>query len=246
MQAKRIGGLLKFFDRDTRLDGLLSGHVYFNTPEYYRLASGKGRADPHESCAFSFRKHRGDPPVQMKFADKEISEILTLTISNGGRKPGWLHCWTAILVPATFKDLRRICDDINRMREEFDKRYVFLPRNRIRDFATQVQQALPADCVDALDYDLVKYSPNSDDHDPWCKATAYAYQSEYRFVLGECEHTDTSPRTVKHPKGFHEILVADPAIQIFPEDDSGLLLLLDANGCKLIPTNQPKDEATGD
>lgn len=246
MERKRIGGLLKFFDCDTYLDDLLGGCVYFNTPEYYRFESSKGRADPHESCAFSFRKRRGDPPVQMTFSDKEIKEILSLTISNGGRKPGWLHCWTAIQVPATVEDLRQLCDDINRIRAEFGKRYVFLPANRIRDFAAQVRQLLPADCADALDYDLVKYSPSSDDHDPWCKATAYAYQREYRFVLGECGHTDTTPRQLKHPTGFHEILAADPAIQIFPEDDSGLLLLLDSNGCSLIPNNQPQGDAPGD
>jgi hypothetical protein len=246
MEAKRIGGLLKFFDSDTYLDGLLGGRVYFNTPEYYRLASSEGRADPNESCAFAFRKHRGDPPVQMTFSDKEIKEILTLTISNGGCKPGWLHCWTALPVPATLEDLRQLCDDINRVREEFGKRYVFLPGNRIRDFAAQVQQSLPADCVDALDYGLVKYSPSSDDHDPGCKATAYAYQREYRFVLGECGHTDIAPRIVQHPTDFREMLAADPTIQILPEDNSGLLLLLDANGCNLIRNNQPKDDATSE
>lgn len=246
MEAKRIGGLLKFFDSDTYLDDLLGGCVYFNTPEYYRLASCQGRADPHESCAFAFRKDRGDPPVQMTFSDIEIKEILTLTISNGGRKPGWLHCWTAVLMPATLEDLRQLCDDINQIREEFGQRYVFLPGNRIRDFAAQIQQSLPVNCADALDYGLVRYSPSSDDHDPGCKATAYAYQREYRFVLGECGHTDIAPRIVQNPIGFREMLAPDSTIQILPEDDSGLLLLLDVNGCKLTRNNQPKNDATSD
>jgi hypothetical protein len=242
MEEKRIAGLLKFFDCRDYLEDLLGGLVYFNTPERHRLDRKEGRGDPHESCRFAFRKERGDLPIQMTFAGKEIKEILGLTMHNGGRKEGWLHCWSAILLPADLNELRRLRDDINRLREEFGKRYVFLPGDRINRFTKALRGELQAESADVLDHGLVEYSSSEDERGVWCKSSTFAYQREYRFVLGECGHTEASPKIVRCPAGFKDIVFSGGAFRIHGDRKGEVLLELDEDGCRLLadlPSGQP-------
>lgn len=234
VESKRIAGLLKFFDYGKYLDDLLAGTVFFNTPEHYRWSGKEGQGDPHESCAFSFRKDRGDAPVQLRFPDNSMPEVLALTMLNGGRKPGWLHCWTAIMVPAYHADLLQLKADLNRIRTVFGTRYVFLPEGRITEFAKRIEQAVPTTSEDVLDFGLVEYSASKDDRGVWCKPTEYAYQREFRFVLGECRHDERNPRRVTHGGGFTDMLAADPTIRIVAEDDPAQVLHLDAEGCDVV------------
>lgn len=234
VESKRIAGLLKFFDSGKYLDDLLAGTVFFNTPEHYRWSGKEGQGDPHESCAFSYRKDRGDAPVQLKFADNSNPEVLALTMLNGGRKPGWLHCWTAIMVPAYHADLLQLKADLNRIRTVFGTRYVFLPAERITEFAQRIKQAVPTTSEDVLDFGLVEYSVSKDDRGVWCKPTDYAYQREARFVLGECKHDERTPRPVTHGGGFADMLVPDPTIRIVAEDDPAQLLVFGPNVCDVV------------
>lgn len=233
MEEKRIGGLLKFFDRDDYFDQLLGGLVYFNTSESYRRDSREGRADLNESCAFAFRKERGDPPIQVSFAGQEIKEVLSLTMHNGGQKDGWLHCWCAIVLPSRLDELRQFKNALDRMQAEFGRRYVFLPGNRIKQFAARSQNNLPSESTDIVKHGLVRYSASKDDWTVWCKSQAYAYQQEYRFVIGECEHTDTTAKRITCPAGFDTILFPEPTVRIHGEEAEEVLLELDANGCRV-------------
>lgn len=233
MEEKRIGGLLKFFDRNDYFDQLLGGLVYFNTSESYRRDSREGRADLHESCAFAFRKERGDPPIHLSFAGQEIKEVLSLTMHNSGRKDGWLHCWFAIVLPAGLDELRQLKGALDRMQMEFGRRYVFLPGDRIEQFVARIQDNLPSESTDIVQHDLVRYSTNKDDWTVWCKSQVYAYQQEYRFVIGECEHTDTTAKRIACPAGFENILFPEPTVRIHGEEPEEVLLELDTNGCRL-------------
>lgn len=246
MPEKQLAGLLKFFDRSDYLDDLLGGLVYCNTPERYRLDCKEGRADPHESCAFAFRKERGDAPVQVTFAGQEIKEILTLTMHNGGRKQGWLHCWSAVILPASLDELQQLCTDINRMREEFGRRYVFLPGSHIESFAEKIRSSLRTSSNDAVDHGLVQYSASKDERGVWCKPTAYAYQREYRFVVGECGHTDLTAKPIRCAEGFRDMLHTDGVFEIRGDKGEEVLLTLDKDGCRLTAGHPPGNAEADD
>lgn len=246
MQEKRLAGLLKFFDRDDYIADLLAGLVYFNTPECYRLACKEGRADLHESCAFSFRKDRGDAPVQVTFAGQEIKEILTLTMHNAGRKQGWLHCWSAVLLPASLDELQQLSTDINRIREEFGRKYVFLPGSHVNCFAERIQRELLTASNNAVHHGLVQYSASKDEWGVWCKSTAYAYQREYRFVVGECGHTDITPKPIRCPGGFTDILHTDGVLKVHGDKGDDVLMALDKNGCRLMAGVSTADAEVAD
>ena len=235
-------GLLKFFERDDYIDSLLGGTVFFAAPETYRADGHEGRGDPQESCAAAYRMQAGDLPLQMKFGDQEF-QVTALTVHSAGRKQGWLHCWFAIELPTDFEELERLIEDINRMRDQFGSRYVFLHAERIDNFVDRVRGSLPSEPKDGIDHGLVNYSARQDEFGVFCKAHHYAYQREYRFVLGECGHIETTAKQVRCPGGFKDILFLEPTIRILGQSEKELLLVLDKDGCRMMLNDLP-EEAT--
>lgn len=45
-------GLIKFFREEKKLDALINGCFYCNTPEFYRNSGYEGVSDKFESCFF--------------------------------------------------------------------------------------------------------------------------------------------------------------------------------------------------
>jgi len=217
----------------------LLDHHDLSAPETYRADGHEGRGDPQESCTAAYRIKNGESPLQMKFGEQEF-QVTALTVHSAGRKPGWLQCWFAIELPADFEELERLIQDINRMREQFGSRYVFLHAERIDSYVERVRGNLPSDKQDGIDHGLVAYSARQDELGVFCKAHPYAYQREYRFVLGECGHTETSPKHVHCPAGLKDILFLEPTIRILGQSEDELLLVLDKDGCRMMLRDPPK------
>jgi hypothetical protein len=75
MEKNQFLGLVKFFRNEDYLDSLISGTFHCTPPEVYRLDKQEGVSDKSESCAFSYRKDRGDNPIKVTFAGKVIGGI---------------------------------------------------------------------------------------------------------------------------------------------------------------------------
>ncbi|MBM3955095.1 MAG: hypothetical protein FJ284_13575 [Planctomycetes bacterium] len=245
MESQAVVGLLKFFGKDEYLASLARGLVYFTPPESYRIDGHEGRGDPQESCSATFRMQDGGFPLQMKFGDQEL-QVTALTAHNPGRKPGRLNCWFAIGLPTDFEELERLVNDVNQMRATFGSRYVFLHRDHIEVFASHVRANAPSESANALDHGLVEYSARQSEWGVFCKPAGYAYQREYRFVLGECGHMERAAQKVQCPADVQHILHVEPTIQIYAQTEKELLLVLDKTGCRIVLNEVLSEKRTAD
>jgi hypothetical protein len=204
-------GLIKFFSNEEYLDQLISGIFYCNTPEYYRLCALEGVGDNNKCCMRSFRKERGDAAPKLTFGGHEISGLTAVTMHVAGQGDMWLHCWTALEIVDDADRLRKLAKNLNKLRSEFGHQYVFLPKDKIKDFVLRLQSVTNLE----IHHGKVSYSSNHQDWSVRCKSEKYLYQSEYRFVVGRCKHTSLEPLILKYESGFSDLLSKNGGPQIF-------------------------------
>ena len=157
MSSNGTIGILKFFrDRD-KMDLLLNGLFYCNTPEYYRLSGDEGISDVNESCNHSYREGRDSDPVKLSINGHELEGLTGLTMHNNGIKDKYLHCWFAIRIPEDDRQLDTFTKNINRMRNEFGNNYAFI---RARNIGTLVNR-LKQYTTEEINYGNVKFLVNS-------------------------------------------------------------------------------------
>lgn len=211
-------GIFKFFRNESFLDALISGTLYCNTPESYRLSNLEGVSDLNESCLFTFRPERGDENISLEINGKKISNIKRLTAYNPGLRDGWLHCWMALEIPKNDDELEALKIDVHRLQKEFGRNYAFISYEKIEPFLNILKNLFAEHHVVA---GKVAYSEKSTDWSPSCKAILYSYQREFRFIIGECEtnHVDSLVRT--YEGGFSQYIQKSPEIllRIEGEDD---------------------------
>ena len=231
MSKRQFVGLLKFFRNEDYMDQLIGGLVYCNTPEEYRLSGLEGVGDPHESCVHAFREARGDDEVVLKVNGKKLEGLTAVTVHMGGRKDMWLHCWTAFDMPQDDAELKRLTDDLNRIREQFGHDYVFLPSNKVRAFRERIEGLQDG----AFDYGRVTYSEERNDWSVGCKSSSYSYQREYRFGFGQCKHTSTEPLKLVYEPGFDDLLMRNAALRITDKQNGAIWFHLDRDECYCQP-----------
>jgi len=219
-------GILKFFSNESILDALISGTLYCNTPEYYRLSKLEGVSDLNESCLFSFRPERGDDDISLEINGKKISNIKRMTAHNPGLREGWLHCWMAIESPRNDDKLETLKIDISRLQKEFGPHYVFISNDKIESFLNIIKALFAEHYVASK---KVVYSEKATDWSPSCKAISYSYQRELRFIIGECEKNHVDPLVRTYAGGFSQCIQKDPEIIIRNEGEKDPLFKLTAD-----------------
>ena len=223
----KIHGLLKFFRSESHLDDLLAGKFYCNTPEYYRMCESDGVGDKHESCIQSYRKARGDPPIILKMGGKALlSEgILEFTV-HGRVKDSWLHCWMIFQIPESEPDLHSLISDINKVRSEFGYHFAFIPHYSIDPFVARLRELTSVDIL----HGPVKYSDEAMDWSAVCKSSAFSYQREYRFLLGQCKPA-SEPLVLQDSGGFRELIFKNIPLKLTSSDTKSTWLDLDTQRC---------------
>lgn len=227
MKGGELIGLLKFFRDAEKLKALQDGTFYCSTPERYRLSNDEGVSDLHESCNHSYRFNRGDEPLKIVVGGHELEGLTAATIYNRGVKDKWLHCWFALRIPSDEDELELLTTSINRMRNEFGSQYAFLQGVQIKELATRLLQVTEH----KVDYGSVRYS---DDRFEWgvaCKSLEYAYQNEYRFVIGECSPTFVEPLILVGESCFSDLISKSPTLQITDNKDGHIWFHLDSEKC---------------
>lgn len=209
-QAGKFLGLIKFFREEWKLDSLINGCFYCNTPEFYRMSGDEGVSDKFESCVFSYRTSRNDEPVTLNVNGIDLNDVLGLTVHNGGDGDAWMHCWYALWVPKDQADLDETKANIERMQSEFGKLYAFIPAREIKTFHETLSKLTdkPISCKEVV------YSSDKEKWGTFCKSLSYAYQREYRFSIGECEPHNTTEYIITSTDGFSDVIVKNPKIQL--------------------------------
>ncbi len=220
-------GFLKFFKDRGKLDSMLNGLFYCNTPEYYRTSGHEGVSDVNESCNHAYRRDRNDEPVKLTLNGIELEELTALTIHNNGIKDKYLHCWFAIRIPQNNKELDALTSNIKRMRKEFGNNYAFIKRNNLIALVNRLKQYT----TEKIDFGNIKYSDDKMEWSVVCKSHRYSYQQEFRFIIGDCNHTDTMPLKIECKIGFTDLIEVNQAIQILDNKTGHVWFHLDTEKC---------------
>lgn len=230
MSDDTLYGIIKFFRERDKLDYLLDGGFYCNTPETYRLSNDEGVSDHYESCAHSYRISRGDPATSISFNGDEIDGIESLTIHVNKITDMYLHCWYALKLPKGFDedDIRQLCDGINRMRKEFGSDYALISAENIDHVANILSKNTSFD----VHHGNVEYSDEKMNWSPICKPSQYSYQNEYRFLIGKCQHTDTDPLIIRCSENIREFVGHNAELKIEDANSKEVLMTLSPSECK--------------
>lgn len=220
-------GIIKFFRDPNKLNALENGLFYCNTPEYYRFSSDEGISDLHESCTTAYRSSRGDLPIKIKIKGQEIEGLTAVTIYQGGTKDRWLHCWFGLHIPQNESELNFLANDLNRMRKEFGVNFAFIPCDKIAAFVNHLETL----STYKVDHGFVRYSDSKMDWSYGCKPSAYSYQREYRFVIGECNHTCVEHLELNSDLGFSNFILINQSIEIVDADAGHVFFHLDVESC---------------
>jgi|GEM_PF-1247438 len=221
-------GIIKFFKNEEYLNQLCGGKLFCNTPEFYRLHNEKGISDPFESCAWSYRRGRGDEPAKVVIDGHKIDGLSSVTFRSNGIKDSWLHCWTALAEPKDDIELLNLVNDLNRIRSEFGLNYAYIPPSKIKPFIDYIQ-SMTTHHVNA---GMVSYSNKRTDWSPACKSTNYEYQREYRILIGECKELSVEPLVIESKTNFNDFIMRDIKIEITSKD--GEWIWFGLNGCSEI------------
>lgn len=209
-------GLIKFFGNEQRREQFLNGLLYCNTPEFYRNYKGVGISDYNESCIASLRGRENDPLCNIEWSPaNDISDISVLpnaremTIKRAADPDAWMHCWFVLRDLQTENQLLTQTENINKVKKEFGKYMVFLPKEQIPEFT----QRLSSSSEKKLTHRQVAYSSMPTDQYRFCKSEKYAYQQEYRFSFGECDIKNVAHYDFNHKDGFRDIMITNQWIR---------------------------------
>ena len=190
---------VKFFRKLKYAEDLLGGLFYFNSPAYYRECGLEGVGDACESLCYH---GPFDPNLQMRFTTlgemvkssnfpvEQVDGNMTIAIDRPDLKPGWLHCWFAVDKAMSPQETGPFLTDLQRVRQEFGGNFVSFEASKLDDIVTRLKRA----GADPLRISRVGYSNSRLHQNVACKNKEYSYQREFRFIVSECDHTDTSPK----------------------------------------------------
>lgn len=221
-------GLVKFFRDEAYLDNFLNGYLRFNTPEIYRLSEQKGVSDPHESCQHTYRRSRGDAPTKLFIDGIEIKEVTALTIGNGLNNR-WLQCWSILQIPKNTEDLAQFVFDINQIRTEFGSNFMLLQFSKITEYEMRIKKLTHH----PVEFGSVSYSDDINEWGVFCKSSAYKYQREFRFTIGECNHLSQMPLEIECAEGFKDLIFKNPTVYILEENSKKEIFHLSPEKCEL-------------
>lgn len=218
--AAKFIGIIKFFRDEQKLDALVNGCFYCNTPEFYRQNNYEGVSDKFESCYFSYNSIRDNEPLKLKVNGVTLNNVSRMIIHNPGDGDAWMHCWYALWFPKDQAELDEMNVNIERMKSEFGNQYAFIHANEIKDFVNHLEKFTdkPIFCKE------VEYSPEQGKWGTFCKSLSYAYQREYRFSIGECEPHIMKEYVVTSPNGFSNIILKNPKLELQHSLTSQVLL----------------------
>lgn len=191
--AKKVVALIKWGKRE-HLEKLVRGELYLNTPEYYRINADKSFGDKFESCAYSYRAGRDDvAPVFLKDG-VPLSHFRTTsaTVYTASKQSFYLHCWSMISAWDGLIDLKALAVDLQRQREQLGPCFVALRSRDIGPLLERIQEKEPdAGCSH------IEYSDDPNQQSCVCKHTQFAWQREFRFLVGDCSERETHARRLQ-------------------------------------------------
>lgn len=214
--------MIKFFSSKERLEDFLGGKMYCNTPEYFRMNPAPGISDKNEAVAISYREERdGQSDWEIQIDGHPIEGISAYTFTLSPTYSCWLHSWMVMTVPDTREEFEELVASINRIRGEFGVNYAAIPGDCVQEFKELVEESTDKE----VHLEVVKYSPDMEEHSIVCKRIEYKYQKEIRFLIGECKQNEMKPHIFKLKKSFEHLAYANAKIEMI--NPHGHFLCLD-------------------
>jgi hypothetical protein len=186
-KLNRVVALIKFFENEKFLNDFVEGAIYCNTPQFYREHKGQGVGDKSESCLKYWDKEAGDnmPEFTLDGEIKDLSNAKNvLVFPSREHKDSWLQCWATVGSHNEFEN------DIDRIAKECGRYFVVLPIENLPEYEARLKKGLNTD----FSHGLVSYSNDPLKFGLAVKGDVYAYQREYRFLIGECDKSNTKSR----------------------------------------------------
>lgn len=210
MQAQSVRplGLVKFFADESKLQSLVSGCFWCNTPEFYRRSNAEGISDKNESCAISYRTSRNDPLVTLTINGEVIEDAISITIHRADDGDGYMHCWFALYEPNNSDEEEELNNTIVRMKEEFGNHIAFVPIQFVEPLYKRISSLTDLE----VSCGSVSYSDDKSKWGSFCKALSYKYQNEYRFSIGRCAPDEITPLVLNCAEGFRDLIFPNPLI----------------------------------
>lgn len=214
MESNQFIGLVKFFRNEKFLDDLISGCFHCTPPEVYRLDKQEGVSDKYESCAYSYRKERGDEPITVTVGDIDISDAIGITVYNRTDKDAWMHCWFTLRLPKDQEALDKLKNDVVKMKNQFGKHYAFIPAPNLKPLVSKLKKLSekPLFCGE------VEYTGDKSKWGSLVKSLDYSYQREYRFLFGECSTFETEHYKLNNSDSFSNIILKNKDLKIQSDD----------------------------
>ena len=191
--AKRVVALIKW-GKCEDLEKLVQGELYLNTPEYYRIHADNSFGDKFESCAYSYRAGRDEiAPVLLKDG-VPLSHFRTksATFYTASKQSFYLHCWSMVSAWDSPSELKALALGLQRQREQLGPCFVALRSRDIGSLLERIQEKEPdARCSH------IEYSDDLNRQSCVCKRTQFAWQREFRFLVGDCAERETHARCLQ-------------------------------------------------
>ena len=182
-----VVALIKFFSEKSHYLAFRDGISLFRTPHFFRLRDDAGRSDRRESCAGYYDRTIGDEipniVVDGKVVDAtSLKSVLIYPVTE--QEDSWLQSWSVVGPSNDFEQ------SLDRMLAEFGTYFVVLPAANIDAYARLISQA----SGDVVRYGRIKYSDNPMDGSLTVKDAQFAYQTEFRFYVGQCEKCEVDDK----------------------------------------------------
>lgn len=200
--------LVKFLRKPEYAEELLDGRIYCNTPEFYRTNSAPGVGDPYESAVIYVRDPEQAADFEIQINDQAVDGLVGFIMRT--EPDQYLHCWMAFKKPDDAAGFNQLAQDIKQLRGEFGQDYVMLLPKHIAEYAKRLSEAVGNE----IECGHMAYSDDPLEQSPRCKRTRYAYQREFRFLLGLCGDGNAEARTFTYAHGFRDIMLHNAEIKL--------------------------------
>ena len=182
--------LIKFFTEEAHFLAFKNGHTIFRTPHYYRMHDSTGRGDRSESCFGYWDRGLGDelPNIIKDGTQLDLQSAKSVLIYPvQEQSDSWLQSWCIVGPQNNFES------SLQRMIEEFGTYFVVMRAAKIEAYVNLLNEASGL----SVGYGSIRYANNPFDRSLTTKDSAFSYQKELRFYVGECDKNEIQDRNIQ-------------------------------------------------
>ncbi len=213
-------GLIKFFSKPEYLQEFIGGRVYANTPRFFRRLEAKGIGDANESIALGWHDGLGPADWVLEIDGHRLTDVAGFEIRFGDRPDFYIQSWMILEQPMNDEHLAEMKESVNRLRAESGPDFAIIAGKDIPAYMERLSAALGDD----LNWGTVEYSDEIMAQSPLCKRTAFRYQKEFRFLLGECGNAELNPLDLVLDGNLKDLVIANSSLKLQHKETKDVIM----------------------